>query len=293
MATITPPIVHDDAVTASDLARHFGQWQRRALQAPVYVLHHGRPQFVLASIEFMQALSATGPARSHDEVAELLDALSDPILICDPEGAVLAAGRAARLCFGKAAQPGARLDAILDDEAASFLSAVVARVAHGSIAERAKLPGTADRPQLDVVVEPSGSGVIVIFCLSGIADARDAAEARAAALAEAVAALPGHAAFAIDLRGRLLAPDTGLASLTGLSSDELSSGSLVRLFADPSRSAIDDALDAVFAGGGARSIDGDLFTGGRAMPVTLALAPLRRGLTIEAVQAIMTRRNLV
>lgn len=288
MASTAPPDVADDSVTASDLARHFGHWQRRALKAPVYVLNHGRPQFVLASIEFMKALSTARPMHVDGDVAQLLDALVDPVLICDAGATVVAAGRAARLHFGKAAQAGATLAAFLPNECATFLSAIVCRVADGGIAERATLPGAPGRARLDLSVEPASGNVVIIGRAAGVGDARDAALARTAALHAAITALPGHAVATIGLRGLLVDADPSLANLTGLRHARLIDAPAAGLFSPGSRPAVRAALEVAFEGGTTQAVAAELLVAdGTARPVSLGLAPIRRGLVVEAVQAVI------
>jgi prevent-host-death family protein len=48
------------SVTAADISRNFGQWQDRALRAPVVVTHHGRPRVVVISAE-LYSRQGTGP----------------------------------------------------------------------------------------------------------------------------------------------------------------------------------------------------------------------------------------
>ena len=288
------PLHHppDEAVTASDLARHFGHWQRRALQTPIYVLHHGRPQFVLASIEFMQALSTARPTDGkHDDVLALLDAFIDPVLICDSAGTVIAAGRAARLYFGEAARPGASLDTILLTEVAEMLRTVVGRVSASGIAERTQLPAGEARARLELTVEPSPLGVVLAGRDAGLADTRDAAFAHAAALASAIACLPGHALATIGQRGDLVMPGAALARLTGHSVRALAGMPAGDLLTREDQTMWRGALNRAFAGAAAFSIVAELVASdGVAMPVTIALAPLRRGLLVESVQAVLAPR---
>lgn len=291
MASVAPPDVANDSVTASDLVRHFGHWQRRAQAAPVYVLNHGRPQFVLASIEFMQALSSARPASIDDELAQLLDALVDPVLICDATATVVAAGRAARLHFGKTVRPGVRLAAFLPAECALFLTAIIGRVADSGLAERAELPGASGRARLELAIEPSASGAVIIGRAAGLGDVRDAALARTAALAAAVAALPGHAVATIGLRGLLGDADASLVRLTGQSRSGLVGTPAIDLFSISTRPAVRTALEAAFESGVTSAIAADLLTkAGTALPISLALAPIRRGAAVEAVQAVIAPR---
>jgi hypothetical protein len=77
---------HEDMVTASDLVRRFGHWGERALAAPVYVLHRGRPRLVLASVELIEMLCrpyAEADADDAQRVAALLDGSPGMIVIVD------------------------------------------------------------------------------------------------------------------------------------------------------------------------------------------------------------------
>lgn len=279
----TPAIVADDAVTASDLVRHFGHWQRRALQAPIYILNHGRPQFVLASIEFMQALSSARAPQVDGDIAQILDALLDPVLICDARAVVVMAGRAARLYFGKGLRTGAALAAFLPPRCAAALTDIVYRVARAGIAERAELPDMAGRGRLELTVEPTADGVVIIGHPFGSSDAR------AEALNSALAALPGHALAIIEPRGLLAEADPSLARLTGHSPPI--GQPAAELFAPASRATVAAALDQVFAGGIAHTFTADLTTADdQSMPVSIGLAPIRRGLIIAAVQAVIAPR---
>lgn len=65
------PADHDDTTTASDLVRRFGHWSERAVREPVYVLHRGRPRFVLASIEFIKMLCRPREGDGDDDRASL------------------------------------------------------------------------------------------------------------------------------------------------------------------------------------------------------------------------------
>lgn len=46
--------------TSADVSRNFGEWQDRALKAPVQVTHHGRPRVMLLSVDAYEALRAEG-----------------------------------------------------------------------------------------------------------------------------------------------------------------------------------------------------------------------------------------
>lgn len=63
------PADRDDMTTASDLVRRFGVWSARAADAPVYILHRGRPRLVLASVELIDMLCRPRESVSDDRAS--------------------------------------------------------------------------------------------------------------------------------------------------------------------------------------------------------------------------------
>ena len=63
------PADRTDSTTASDLVRRFGVWSERAAREPVYVLHHGRPRLILASVEFIETLQRPREIGSDEDRA--------------------------------------------------------------------------------------------------------------------------------------------------------------------------------------------------------------------------------
>lgn len=286
-----PPLPPGPSVSASEFVRQFSDWSDRAKDAPVYVLHHGRPRFALASVELLRRLgTASGGA---EILAATLDALLEPVVLLDRSGRIIAAGRAARQCFGPSVREGASLSAAFaPPEAAQYLAAIVERVARVGIGERAELPAGDDSARVELVVEPHPLGILVVGRAAGLADMRDAALAQMRALRTAVAALPGTAIATIGARGYLIDPDPALARLTGFAPAALAAVRAVTLFGIGSRVAVGDAIEAVFAGELPPPVVADLLTDADGpVPVRLGLAPLRRGLAIGAVVAAIAKRG--
>ncbi|MBN8815057.1 MAG: hypothetical protein J0J06_06385 [Sphingomonas sp.] len=63
------PADRDDTTTASDLVRRFGLWSERATREPVYILRHGRPRLILASVELIEMLCQ--PREEEEDQASL------------------------------------------------------------------------------------------------------------------------------------------------------------------------------------------------------------------------------
>ena len=288
----------DQLVTSSDLVRHFGLWQERAARAPLYVLHRGRPRFVLTSIETMDALCAphatdggTDPARSdlRIDATVLLDGVSDLVLIADAEGAILASSRAARAHFGPLAAPGAMVSAISPGTTRPFLLDAIRRVVASGVGDRLEVPSAAREDRiLSVAIEPSRRGVALIA--QDGTTARDHASARAAerALDAAMLAATGVAGAAINPRGYIAAPTAALAALTGLAPAALAMIRFVALAEIGARVALGQAIERAMSGETPPPLIASLLVN-RAdpVPVRIGLAPSRSGTSIDGVAALI------
>lgn len=293
-----PPPPAEQLVSSSDLVRHFGLWQERATRAPLYILHRGRPRFVMTSIETMEALCAPHalvgagePTRSAIDATALLDATSDLILFADAAGAITASSRAARAHFGSVAEIGAPLDAIAPLPTRPFLVDTIRRVIASGISDHLELVSSRrDGRTLAVAIEPAGAGV-ALFAQDGTTQ-RDHARALAGeqALAEAMHAAGQVAAARINPRGYVVAPTPALAALTGLPRETLASLRFTALAEIGARAALGAAVEAAMAGGGPAAVDARLLVN-RADPVAvrIGLAAVRGAASggVEGVAAIL------
>lgn len=285
----------DQLVTSSDLVRHFGLWQERAARMPLYILHRGRPRFVLASIETMDALCAP-----HDPVtappgldaAALLDGIGDFVLVADADARIIAASRTARAHFGALAATGARLDAVAPLATRPFLADTIARVAESGVAEHLELSSpTRDGRMLTATLAPVGRGTALFA--QDATGARDHARAAAAAraLGEAMTTAGGVATVTLSPRGYIVDPGPALATLTGLAREALAMIRFVALSEIGGRVALGDAVERVLTDGAAEALDVSLLVN-RAAPVRvrIGLAAVRVGLAIEGAVGSITVR---
>jgi len=60
-----------DKITSQQFQRHFGRYQDEALQRPIAITRHGRPQLVVMSVSTYQSLRQKGRQTMH--VSELTD----------------------------------------------------------------------------------------------------------------------------------------------------------------------------------------------------------------------------
>ncbi|MEG3175711.1 hypothetical protein U1872_05680 [Sphingomonas sp. RB3P16] len=166
---VPPADPTEEFVTASDLVRHFGLWQDHAARAPLYILHRGRPRFVLASIAIMEALcaphGATGadPVRPPIDATVLLDVIADLVLVADAGGAIIASSRTARAHFGSIARIGAPIAGIAPPALRDGLRDVIRRVSAWGVGDRFETPSAARAARrLLLVIEPAASGVVIV-----------------------------------------------------------------------------------------------------------------------------------
>lgn len=281
-------------VTASELVRHFGVWQDRAVRAPVYVVHRGRPRLVLTSVDLMEALCAPHAAGESGPlpVGALLRGAREAAVAVDRELRVTVVGNAARGLLGREVQPGVPLASAWPSPN-DFVAAAAARVVASGTAEVLEVAGArAGDRRLSVAVEPLDRGA-VLFARDVTAE--DRARDLAADLASHAAALiaSGTAAVAgVTLRGYLEPPAPSLAALAGLSPDALGGTRLVSLIEVGSRVAVGDALETALSDGVPATADAALLVNrGAPLPVRVALAPRRRGAAVDGVTALLVARR--
>ena len=288
-----PALPDDQLVTSSALVRHFGLWQERAARAPIYVLHRGRPRFVLTSIETMDALCAPHAAddvpRPGVDGTALLDTVSDLVLIADDDGAILASSRAARAHFGLLAEAGAPILGISPTATRPFLADAIHRIIALGVGDRLEIPSAArDGRTLSLAIEPLRHGVAIFA--QDATTARDLIDALAAerALEGAMLAATGIAAATINQRGYLVGPAPALAALTGLTPDALALIRFVALAEIGARVALGQAVERALAGEVPPPLSASLLVN-RAdpLPVRIGLAPLRHAGTIAGAAAII------
>lgn len=275
-----------DRVTASDLVRNFGSWGERALRAPVYILHRGRPRLILASVELVDLLCRPLEDDAGDDrrLAALLEGSPDMIVIADRGLGIVAASRSVRARFGDDAARGAPVTGLVAADGAAVLAAAIRRVADGAPAEAVDLP-LAGEPERGVsfAIEPHPDGVALFARETGAATNDDRAS-----LDETFALSHGAAVARIDRYGFLDGPHTALAALTGIGDAMLSSLRLVSLFTIGSRGAVADLIAAVTADGEPRSGAALLLIDSESpRAVTVAFAPRRRKSGIEGVVALI------
>ncbi len=294
---MSPALPPEQLVTSSDLVRHFGLWQERAARAPLYILHRGRPRFVMTSIETMDALcaahapdtAAPAAAAAGVDATALLDGMRDLAVVADSDGTITASSRTARAHFGATVAPGAAIDSVAPPSTRAFLIDAIRRVLASGIGDRLEIPSAArEGRMLTLAIEPAGSGV-VLFARDNRPE-REAAHALASvhALDAAMLATTGIASVTINPRGYAVDPSATLSAMTGLTRDALAMIRFVALAEIGGRAALGASIEQAMAGETPAPLHVSLLVN-RADPVSvrIGLAPLRVGAMIEGVAAML------
>jgi len=277
-------------VTASELVRHFGVWQDRAVRAPVYVVHRGRPRLVLTSVELMDALCAPHAVESGGlTAARLLDGVREGVVAVDQDARVTAVGTAARAILGGDLAAGTPLTQAWPSPH-GFLPMAARRVLDTGMAETVEVPGPrAAHRRLSVLIEPMGEGALLLLrdvtAEGGVQDLEAERDGTAMAIAAA-----GGATVTVSLRGQAEGPGTALARITGLDPEAVTAVRFASLFDVSTRVAVADAVEAVLRGEEPIRCDATLMARAGPLPVRLGLAPRIGGPAVDGVVAAILPR---
>lgn len=288
------PLGTTNIVTASDLVRHFGLWQERASREPVYVLHRGRPRFVLTSVEIMQALcspaqgAATGDTTPAMGVESFMDLTRDISLVVDRDLALISASRPARRYFGDTAKAGTPLGDLFRSASAPFLLDAVRRVIASGLTEEMETGGPYAGRSIAVAIDPIGAGACLHISDMTMID--DIAAIRAVHVAdiEAQAATGLVAIGRINLRGYLEPPFGPIAAMAGVDAQSLSGTRFVGLIDLATRVAVGQALETAIETRAPTQVDASLLVcGATTRPVRLGFSPVGQGVRLTAVSVAM------
>ncbi len=285
----------DVVVTTSDFVRQFGHWQERASRAPVYILHRGRPRFVMTSVETMQQLCAIrgdvpDMVATADDAA-LLDLVSEIILILDADLRVVQSSAAARRYFGVTPAGGIPVAQLVERDSQAMLDQALRRVLSSGLGETIEVGGPYPARQLAFTMFPHPRGVAAVARDVTIVDELDAARAEYHAESAAIDAIGDVATARLNLRGYIDALPVGLAHMAGLGDQALVGVRFTGLIARHTRVAVDDAIEIVLAQGKTAAVDAALLVGGQhERPVRIGMAPVRRGSPVTGVALAIVDR---
>lgn len=289
----------ENVVTASTLVRHFGLWQERAAHEPVYILHRGRPRFVLATVEIMQALCSPRPPEQHGDEVSAFDALlaftPQILMICNAALDIVAMSAAAHRYF---AQPPGRplpFERLADGQMMDLTVEAIRRVlatGHTEDVDMAPLRYPARR--LRLMLHPHPLGVAMIAHDVSAVEEMQGAQATATAFEAASLVSGGVATARLGLRGYLEGASPSLAALTGLAADALTGARFVTLIDIADRARLGDAIEQVIGGTGAARVAATLHTKcAGALPVVIGLDAIRHhGAVVSVAVVIVSQPGL-
>lgn len=288
MTRNAPPPDADIVVTTSDFVRQFGKWQDRATRSPVYILHRGRPRFVMTSVEMMQQLCAPHAepndlAASADEAA-LLDLVSDIVLILDADLRIVQSSAAARRYFALSPAPGAAIAGLVERGGQAMLDQALRRVLAAGLGETIVIAGPYPARHLSFAILPHPIGIAMVARDVTVLDDLGMLRAQANASALAIATTGRAATARINLRGHIDEMPVGLAAMTGSIDSALIGVRFTSLITRQDRIAVGDAIERVFGEGAPIAIDAGLIIGGQEEAlVRIGMAPVRIGSPIEGI----------
>lgn len=280
-------------VSAAEITRNFGLWQDRTAQGPLIVTHHGRPRCVLLSAAAWQAIATADPVvdgdramMEHDLLAERIDS---GFVALDHDLMIRGANALGAMMLGHAR------DTLVGLSFAAAMPVLADGPVGGQLrrtlrtGEDGRLTAPHGGGQLRVHVFPWPDGVALTLRLAGEEDEADHAERIAVALREAIEAHGAIGIARIGLRGTIKQADTGFAGMAGFTPGRLIGVRATDLLALSARSAVSEAMEAVLAGKGARSVESLLVVnGGPDRPVHITLAPIVEGLGTTGAVMVMT-----
>ncbi|WP_294337789.1 PAS domain-containing protein [uncultured Sphingomonas sp.] len=265
-----------EAVTASDLVRHFGAWRDRAMNQPVYIHHHGRPKLVLTSVDFLERLVSSRGQDKPDRggLATLLDMMDSIVLVTDADLCLVGISPPARHLLVRVDWRGKTLEEILPEEVRPFLLRAVEAARASGVPERLQLRlGTNGSRRVDVSIEPYDDGVCVVGHDRTAQEIQTMAQARMQAIDDMVSLLGNVAWLRINLRGYIVGASKSFERLSGLMPAAYSSVRLPTLFDLPTRVGVGDTLEKAIDTMSAHAINARLIAQrGEAMPVQIAFS---------------------
>lgn len=290
------PLGTTNIVSASDLVRHFGLWQERASREPVYVLHRGRPRFVLTTVEIMQALcsppqgAVTGVTTPAMSIESFMDLTRDLLLVVDRDLALMSASLPVRRYFGESVKPGTALGELFRSASAPFLLDAVRRVIASGLTEEIETGGPYAGRSIAVAIDPVGAGAGACLRITDLTLTDEIAEIRAEHSADrgALAATGLVAVGRINLRGYLEPPFGPIAAMAGVDAQSLSGTRFVGLIDLATRVAVGQALESAIETRAPTHVDATLLVcGATTRPVRLGFSPVGQGIRLAAVSVAM------
>jgi prevent-host-death family protein len=287
------------SVTAGEISRNFGQWQDRALHAPVIVTNHGRPRVVVISADLYTTLSEgetdrdAGPDGDIGRSAILFNS-TEGFLALDHDLRVVETNGAFEALLGLNAErlKGQSWDQVFPGAAQSIIGEQFKRVLRaGDMVEfeASATPNGARRCTMRAFPYPGGLAVIIV----NRTEERDLKRRLDETLAfqKALSSLHGVATARLNVRGVIVEVDNHFAGLTGFKSSELLDVRLTDVARPSERRALGDAIEQVLQGAAPRVLPATLLVkNGEERAIELGVAAIiRDGMPEGLVAAVQPR----
>jgi PAS domain S-box-containing protein len=254
----------DSTVTAADISRNFGEWQNKAMSAPITITHHGRARLVLSSVDHYQARGENGTSiradawQANAKIHAVLSQMQDGFLAFDARLRITDANAAAELFVGVAKDQliGRDLREILPRTQNSIAWDHFGRVLrNGQPVEFQIRSVLHDGVRLKVKAFPfDDKGMAVIFTNLGAQEEATELVRRLNAMQAAVRAEAGLALIRINPRGGIDAVDPAFQDMTGFSETQLLDLLMIDIIHVHHRYSFTRALNAVVREGSVKTV---------------------------------------
>ncbi len=251
-------------VTAADISRNFGEWQNKAMAAPVTITHHGRARLVLSSVDHYETRSEDAASIRVDarqasaRLRAVLSQMQDGFLGFDARLRITDANTAAELFIGLARDQliGHDIREILPRTRNSIAWDHFARVFRNGQSVEFQVRSTLhDGVRVKIKAFPfDENGVAIVFTNLGPEEEATALVRRLTAMQAAVRAEAGLALIRINPRGGIEAIDPAFQEMTGFSETQLLDLLMIDIIHVHHRYSFTRALNAVVREGGLRTV---------------------------------------
>jgi prevent-host-death family protein len=291
--------------TAAEISRNFGQWQDRAMQAPVRVSHHGRPRVVVISADEFERLTMhrgephearaqSGPTsepRSERALAGLLANMSEGFIALGADLRITGLNTVAESFLGLTADEliGKPVASIGDPSRAEvFVHRYRWVLRTGEVATFEGVSHICRGRSLRVRAFPLGDGVGVIFTnLTELMTLRDA-ESRWGAERRALRGHPQVVSAELNLLGFITAANTAFHDFVGFDAEQLAEVRLSDLVGAADRQALAQGInDLLQQRANLLVIDANFLTRAETRrTLRLSIAPIMKNLVFEGLSLL-------
>ena len=256
----------DLVVTAAEVGRKFGDWQVRALISPVTITHHGRPRFVLSSVEHFhgraEARSSTdhtiGSREAGAQLHAVLNQVQECFLAFDRTMVIIESNPAAQLFIGLSREEliGRDLRAIFPETEGSIVWDFYRRVIKTGVPEEFQMISSirsGERVRLKVFPY-DGGGVAVLFANLAASEEAQILKVRSEAVSGALQGEASLSLIRLNSRGGIEAVDAAFAQMSGFSEPQLLGMMLTDIVRMQDRTLLARSINAAMRDGKTRTV---------------------------------------